>query len=303
MDRTLQTKQKEEKVYVKNKLPTPPGCNPLNNDDRMPVLRVVSGDSWTVSASLMAEDYGPATPKNTFVEFVLSENQFSPPLWTGEWFSGILPDINRIGLVHVRIPRDLTKKLRRGSYMFSMRVGNKTRSSFSTQLAGYFLVEYMPTSEQHSIPYRDGTSDIFGGGCSVDDVTDFDGHTIRVLDERTGLYHMVVAVKMDDGEVCLGVYQDGITEPEARKLGIGSTLRVLDRKTGLYHRLIAYTADDGEVCLGVYQEGVNADEIPESEVGKTLRVRNEENGLMHSIEAVSIDGEVNIGVCQQGITR
>lgn len=282
----------------------PPGCNPLKNEDRMPVLKVVSGDTWVVSAALVAEDFGPASPKNSFVEFVVAENQFSPPLWTGKWFDGIFPDMHRAGLVHVNLPRNITKTFRRGSYMFSIRVGDRMRYSFSTQLEGYFLVEYMPTSEQHSIPYRDGTSDIFGGGCSVDDVSVSDGRTIRVLDEKTGLYHQVVAFRDEEtGEVCLGVYQDGITEKEARLLGAVRTLRVLDKATGLYHRLVAFTADDGEVCLGVYQEGVTADEIPAADVGRPVRVRNEANGQFHRIEAVTVDGETNIGIVQSGTMK
>jgi hypothetical protein len=35
------------------------------------------------------------------------------------------------------------------------------RYTYNTQLSGNFLVEYMPTSDQHSIPYRDGTSEKF----------------------------------------------------------------------------------------------------------------------------------------------
>ena len=148
------------KMFVKDKIP-PPGCNPLDDSDRMPVFRVVSGDSWKVSAHLTAADGGPASPRNSHVEFVLSENQFSPPIWTGEWNSGILPDGDRPGLAHVILPRETTLALRRGSYMFSIRVSDKMRYSFSTQAKGYFLVEYAPTSDQHSIPYRDGTSEIF----------------------------------------------------------------------------------------------------------------------------------------------
>lgn len=150
-------------MFVKNKLRdlVPPGCNLLNDEDRMPVLRVVSGDTWTVDAELVSADGGPASPDNSHVEFVLAENQFSPPIWTGEWVNGVLPDANRPGLVHVRIPMGITKSLRRGSYMFSMRVSDRLRSAYNTQLAGYFLVEYMPTSDHRSIPYRDGTSEIF----------------------------------------------------------------------------------------------------------------------------------------------
>ena len=155
--------------------PVPPGVNPVRNEDRMPVVKVVSGDTWSVDAELVAADCGPASPENSYIEFVLSENQFSPPIWTGEWMSGVLPDANRKGLVHVRIPREITRTLRRGSYMFSMRVGDRMRYSCSTQLDGNFLVEYMPTSDQHSIPYRDGTSEVFGGGSAADSVTESDG--------------------------------------------------------------------------------------------------------------------------------
>lgn len=127
----------------------------------MPVVQVTSGDSWEIRASLVAADGGPASPDNSFVEFVLSENQFSPPLWTGHWNSGILPYENRPGFVRVLIPREFTKTLRRGSYQFSARVADRMRSSFNTQLKGNFLVEYQPTSDQHSIPYRDDTSETF----------------------------------------------------------------------------------------------------------------------------------------------
>jgi len=156
-------------MFIDNKV-GPPGCNPLRDEDRIPVLKVISGDTWVVDADLVAADGGPASPKNSHVEFVLAENQFSPPICTLAWFSGVIPDTNRPGLAHIRIPRDLTKTLRRGSYMFSLRVADLMRSSYNTQLKGNFLVEYMPTSDQHSIPYRDGTSEIFSS-----DAQDADG--------------------------------------------------------------------------------------------------------------------------------
>ena len=148
-------------MFVNGIKPVPPGVNPLRSEDRMPVLKVVSGDTWVVDARLVAADCGPASPENSHVEFVLSENQFSPPIWTGEWMSGVYPDEYHAGLVHIRIPREITKALRRGSYMFSLRVSDMMRYAYDTQLSGNFLVEYMPTSDQHSIPYRDGTSEKF----------------------------------------------------------------------------------------------------------------------------------------------
>ena len=173
-------------MFVDNKV-GPPGCNPLRDEDRMPILRVVSGDTWVVDADIVAPDGGPASPNNCCVEFVLSENQFSPPMWTGTWMNGVVPDENRRGLVHVKIPREITRAVRRGSYMFSMRVSDMMHYEYSTQLVGNFLVEYLPTSDQHSIPYRDGTSDIFTGGEKIEPDYEKSG-SVPAMNEKNGLY-------------------------------------------------------------------------------------------------------------------
>lgn len=199
-------------MFFKNKL-QPPGCTPLNHEDRKPIMKVVSGDTWVVSAEFVAADGGPACPKNSVVEFVLAENQFSPPIWTGTWFDGVLPDKNRAGLVHIRVPRDITKTLRRGSYMFSARVADRTRFMFNSQLVGHFLVEYLPTSEQHSIPYRDGTSDVFGGVCDNNEIVDCTKkvETIsRIRDDSTGLYYRISACRTEDGEINICIGQNGV---------------------------------------------------------------------------------------------
>lgn len=199
-------------MFLKNKI-SPPGCNPLNDEDRMPVVKVVSGDTWTVDADIYAADGGPASPRNSNVEFVLSENQFSPPIWTGVWVNGVVPDENIPGLVHVNIPREVTKALRRGSYMFSMRVSDLMRYAFDTQLVGNFLVEYMPTSDQHSIPYRDGTSENFGGSPSGSESGGGPsiGDGVFIPDPATGKFHKLIAVTdPDTGEVNIGIEQNGL---------------------------------------------------------------------------------------------
>jgi hypothetical protein len=201
-------------MFVKGMNPVPPGVNPLRSEDRMPVLKVVSGDTWIVDARLVAADCGQASPQNSHVEFVLSENQFSPPIWTGEWMSGVYPDEHHMGLVHVKIPRDVTKTLRRGSYMFSLRVSDRMRYSYDTQLSGYFLVEYMPTSDQHSIPYRDGTSEMFANAeerKSCDDLQTESDQEPYARDGETGLKHKIIAVTdKKTGEVNIGIEQQGV---------------------------------------------------------------------------------------------
>lgn len=203
-------------MFVENKV-TPPGCNPIRPCGRMPVLSVISGDTWEIRAAVFAADGGPASPVNSHVEFVLAENQFSPPLWTGSWYSGVIPYENRSGFVRILVPRDVTKTLRRGSYQFSLRVSDRIRQNYSTQLVGNFLVEYAPTSDQHSIPYRDGTSDIFKSGESGPhaepcEKPDAPARSSWAQDESDGTFYKIVAVRdRDTGEITLGIRQDGIT--------------------------------------------------------------------------------------------
>lgn len=136
--------------------------SPLGESGRKPIIKVTGGDSWTFTANLHVpfKKRIPASPENTYVTITLSETQFDDALWSGEWYSGIYPDDNRPGLVAVVIPNSITKSLRRGSYTFSIRVSDLLKTQFVTEQEGSFLVEYKPTSEQHSIPYKDGTWDL-----------------------------------------------------------------------------------------------------------------------------------------------
>lgn len=147
----------------------PIGASPVLDQDRMPVIRVVNGDSWKVDADLYnPADFKPATIENTKAEFLLVENRFAcKPYWKGTWFDGIYPDDVVPGLVHVIIPKEVSGELRRGSYQFSLKVtdvlkvdstdstdSNDIEGVSKTEVVGYFLVEYEPTSDTHNIPYR-----------------------------------------------------------------------------------------------------------------------------------------------------
>ena len=144
-------------AYVKIQ---PPGVVPVLEEDRKTIVRVISGDTWQVDVNLFnprdTSEY--ASPENTTVRVVLAETQFENPIWVGSWYSGVYQDPVRKDLCHVRIPRDVTKNLRRGSYLFSLRASDLLMTSYVTEVQGSFLVEYAPTSDQHSIPYKDGTS-------------------------------------------------------------------------------------------------------------------------------------------------
>lgn len=141
-------------MYVKP-LPVPPGVNPVSNDDRMPLIKVFNGDTWTVDFDLVNPVTRlPATPGNTVVRFVLAENRFTKSLWEGSWYSGVVPSETIPGLVHVTVPKELSSSLRRGVYSFSVQVIDDLGIRKETQAKGTFQVEYEPTSDTHNIPYR-----------------------------------------------------------------------------------------------------------------------------------------------------
>lgn len=146
--------------YVKPETKIAPvGVNPALNEDRMPVIQVINGDTWTVDADLYnPANMEPATVDNTYVEFVLTENRFvKDPFWVGTWYEGVLPDEHVPGLVHVKVPAAVSAELRRGIYAFSIRVTDYLDKVTKTELTGHFQVEYEPTSDTHNIPYRRGT--------------------------------------------------------------------------------------------------------------------------------------------------
>ena len=144
-------------MYLK---PIPPGVMPLDPADRQPIVNLTGGDSCVLDLSLHLPGHpdSPATPETTFATAVLSENRFADPIWIGSWFNGIQPDADRKGLVHLRIPDEVTQALRRGSYALSVRVTDMLGENLETEARATILVEYEPTSDQHSIPYRDGTT-------------------------------------------------------------------------------------------------------------------------------------------------
>ena len=139
--------------YFKGKGPF--GVNPSLREDRINLIQIVNGDTFEIDADLHdPSSMDPASPANTVVEFVLSEDRFSRPIWTGRWIEGVVPDKEIPGLVHVKVPGEVTSTLRRGVYAFSLKVTDVLDHRTETQLEGHFQVEYEPSSDCHNIPYR-----------------------------------------------------------------------------------------------------------------------------------------------------
>lgn len=123
------------------------------------IWQVLSGNSNTLTARVNLIDVvTPATPANSILAFNLAENQFQPtPLWIGTWQSGITEVTPGSGVVKVNLPSAIVDCLRRGSYMFNLRVTDKLGNDAHIPVSGSILVEYTVGGPQHDIPYRHDT--------------------------------------------------------------------------------------------------------------------------------------------------
>ena len=118
------------------------------------VWKVLSGDQSTLTARLTLRDgVTPATPDNSLVVFTLAETQFScRAIWVGGWDNGVVATPTS-GLVTITIPARTMDRLRRGSYMFTIRVTDRLGTNSYTAINGSMLLEYTVGGPQHDIPY------------------------------------------------------------------------------------------------------------------------------------------------------
>lgn len=140
-----------------------PFTNRPRKHHRQNIIKVVNGDTWVIAAKVRLPsirfnpdtvEFIPATKDNSSIEFILTENRFSKkPIWKANW-EDVKMDDNIPGLIYIQVPEEVSSKLRRGTYAFSLKVTNLDTQVEETQLIGHLQVEYEPTSDIHDIPYR-----------------------------------------------------------------------------------------------------------------------------------------------------
>ena len=128
---------------------------PLSPSDRIcPVINAYNGDSISIKARCTVKDQ-PVNYANSSLTFVLLDQRFSlSELWRGTWRDGIENVDGHLGLVSVDIPARICSSLRRGSYIFSLKVSDKLGESVYTAFEGTLNIEYSPTSDIRDIPYQ-----------------------------------------------------------------------------------------------------------------------------------------------------
>jgi hypothetical protein len=136
-------------MYIK-----PIGTNPPLAEDRIPLIKTISGDYLPITTVAKLSDGTPATDANSLLVFVLSQDRFdTSSLWTGTWNDGIT-SVNSQGLVRVTIAQSVLNTLRRGTYSFALRVSDKLGLKPITETWGWIQVEYEAASPCHDIPYK-----------------------------------------------------------------------------------------------------------------------------------------------------
>lgn len=144
------------KFYAKPD-PAPIGVTPPKDDDRKPIHKLVGGDSLIIETVItLADGVTPVAPENSQLTFALADQKFSrDPIWLGYWYDGITPVGGAtLGRIQIKVPNDITARMRRGEFVYSLLVANKLGNERYTALSGVVLVEYEATSPTHNIPYK-----------------------------------------------------------------------------------------------------------------------------------------------------
>lgn len=174
--------------------PIPPGVNQPLDSDRRPIWKVYAGDDMRMRMRIFLpwEPQTGASPENCNLSFALVDTRFTPAdlrTWEGAWYVGIseVDPENHPGLVEFIIPKEISRQLRRGSFLYSVAIENKLGEWCSTIAEGTLLVEYSPTGPIHDIPYHD--QDDSSSSTPTSPPSTSDGLTIQAAGE----------VDLDDG--------------------------------------------------------------------------------------------------------
>ena len=127
-----------------------------NQGQRLEIRTVIKFKRWVVEENLSALGSCVeivATPENSYTKFYISDEKFVAPFWIGEWNIGIdLLDPQR-GVCLITVPDEISSRLRRGSFPFSLSVRDRLTGQTSWILSGSILVEYQIGSPNPEIPY------------------------------------------------------------------------------------------------------------------------------------------------------
>lgn len=127
---------------------------PYNQGERLELRAVIKFTRLSDNNDLEDPVEIIATPENSIAKFYLSDERFVAPFFTAEWNIGIeLMDRER-GVCKITIPDDISSRLRRGSFPFSLLVKDRTTGLSYWILSGSIIVEYQVGSPNPEIPYK-----------------------------------------------------------------------------------------------------------------------------------------------------
>lgn len=133
----------------------PPAANSAGPLAPRNVITFYQGDRVALGKSIPTINGVVATPANSDLRFTLvDERFFGEALWVGTWADGIEPTNNAGGIL-IEVPHELTSRLRRGAYLYSLSLSDKiatnTRETFEE---GTICIEYSANAPLPNVPYR-----------------------------------------------------------------------------------------------------------------------------------------------------
>ena len=131
----------------------PYGVNPKKGDVQKTMHEFYQGDTITFKIPAVFADGTKAT-ENTDTMFTLVDKRFhhTPIIWQGRVGNGLTYPID--GVVEVVVPKSISDVLRRGSFLYSLRISTSLDTITHTAEEGSILIEYGADAPNPTLGYR-----------------------------------------------------------------------------------------------------------------------------------------------------
>ncbi|MFC1453609.1 hypothetical protein ACFLQL_00325 [Verrucomicrobiota bacterium] len=137
----------------------PNGCQPpWDRDRKTSMYWFYNSETVQIRHTCYLPSGAAATLSNSLIDCTIRDQRFAEEIiWHGDLDEGItfVDEVSFPGLINIKLPDTVTTNLRRGSYIFSIMVADKTTHERKVAMEGMIMIEYASTSDIRDIPYRD----------------------------------------------------------------------------------------------------------------------------------------------------
>ena len=130
----------------------PYGVNPKKGLIQDTIYRFYQGDTLELRLKAAYKDDTAVDTSDT-LEFTLVNKRYDHEvIWTGDNTKGVA--VLKPGVVDVTVPPEIADKLRRGSFMFSLRASKELGVPTETVATGTILIEYGADAPTPTVGYK-----------------------------------------------------------------------------------------------------------------------------------------------------